>query len=43
MKTHAVPCYSKSIFFVLLIVDTIGGWSEEAASIIGHIGHLMGQ
>ena len=43
MKAHAVPCYSKSIFFVLLIVETIGGWSEEAASIIGHVGHLLGQ
>ncbi len=31
------------IVFVPLIVESLGGWSEEAISTISSIGHLQGQ
>ena len=43
MKAHADSCHSRGILFVPLIVETIGGWSDEAIKTISYIGHLQGQ
>ena len=43
MKAHADSCHSRGILFVPLIVETKGGWSDEAIKTISHIGCLQGQ
>ena len=32
MRVHVKLCHNKGILFVPLIVETIGGWSDEAVS-----------
>ena len=43
INAHAESCHSRDILFVPLVVETIGGWSDEAIKTISHIGHLQGQ
>ena len=43
MRVHAEPCQSIGILFVPLIVQTIGGWSDQAVTTISHMGRFLGQ
>ena len=43
MKVHAEPCQSKGLLFVHLILETIGGWNDQAVITISHIGRFLGQ
>ena len=43
MKVHAELCQSKGILVVPIIVETTGGWSDQAVTNISHIGHFLGQ
>ena len=43
MAAHASTCRAASIAFIPLVVETLGGWSQEAISAIKSIGRLQGQ
>ena len=43
MAAHNVDCQAVGITFVLMAVETLGGWNEEAVHTIGQIGKLLGQ
>ena len=40
---HADPCHDVGVTFIPLVVETLGGWSNEAARTISNIGRLLGQ
>ena len=40
---HNESCHTAGVSFVPLVVESLGGWSEEAAEIITNIGCLQGQ
>ena len=43
MAAHAGPCRAACVTFIPLVVESLGGWSEEAIYIIKSIGRLQGQ
>ena len=43
LAAHAVACHAAGIAFVPLVVESLGGWSNEAADTITKIGRLQGQ
>ena len=43
LATHASTCRTAGVDFVPLIVETLGGWSDEAITTIRSIGRLQGQ
>ena len=43
LATHAVACRAAGIAFIPLVVESLGGWSNEAADIITKIEPLQGQ
>ena len=43
MAAHASTCRAAGIAFIPLVVETLGGWSQEAISAIKSIGRLQGQ
>ena len=43
LAAHAVACRAAGIAFVPLVVESLGGWSNEAADTIAKIGRLQGQ
>ena len=43
MITHARACRAAGVTFILLLVESLGGWSEEAIQTIKSIGRLQGQ
>ena len=40
--SHVDACYSAGIFFVPLIVESLGGWSSKAVETIKAIGPIQG-
>ncbi len=40
---HGQDCLSIGVTFILLVAESLGGWSEEAAGTIKAIGHLQGK
>ena len=40
---HATPCHAVGVNFIPLVMESLGGWSEEAATTISRIGFLLGQ
>ena len=43
MAAHAEDCRSIGVSFIPLVMETLGGWSEEASRTISSIGRLQGQ
>lgn len=43
MAAHAEACHSIGVIFTPLVLETLGGWSEEAILTISAIGRLQGQ
>ena len=43
IAAHQEACQAVGMSFVPLVVESLGGWSEEAALTISRIGHLLGQ
>ena len=43
MAAHAESCHRAGVLFVPMVVETLGGWNEEAVSTIASIGRLQGQ
>ena len=43
LAAHAAACRAAGITFVPLVVESLGGWSNEAADTITKIGRLQGQ
>ena len=43
MAAHAEECRAVGISFVPMVVETLGGWSEDAVHTIRTIGRLQGQ
>ena len=43
MAAHAEECQAVRISFIPLVVETLGGWSEDAIHTIHSIGRLQGQ
>ena len=43
MAAHAGPCRAAGVTFIPLVVESLGGWSEEAIYTIKSIGRLQGQ
>ena len=43
MNAHAEPCRAVGVLFVPLVVESLGGWSDEATRTITNIGRLLGQ
>ena len=43
LSAHAEACRSVGVSFIPLVVQSLGGWSDEAADTISSIGHFMGQ
>ena len=43
LAAHAVACRAAGTAFVPLVVESLGGWSNEAADTITKIGRLQGQ
>ena len=43
MAAHAQSCRAVGVSFLPLVMETLGGWSEEAAKTISSIGRLLGQ
>ena len=41
--SHAEACRSVGVSFIPLVVESLGGWSEEAVDTISSIGRLLGQ
>ena len=40
---HATACRAVGVNFILLVMESLGEWSEEAAATISRIGRLLGQ
>ena len=43
MAAHAESCHAVGVLFVPLVVEYMGGWSDEAIHTIASIGRLQGQ
>ena len=43
MTAHNEACLSVGLSFVPMVVEMLGGWSEETSCTIGRIGRLLGQ
>ena len=43
MVAHAEACRSVGVTFILLVVESFGGWDEEAVTTIRAIGRMVGQ
>ncbi len=43
MTAHAEDCRAIGVIFVPIVVESLGGWSQEAIQIIRSIGRLQGQ
>ena len=43
IATHANACHDVGLLFVPLVVETLGGWNQEAISTFKAIGRLQGQ
>ncbi len=43
MAAHSDACRAAGILFVPLVVETLGGWSDEAIRTIRRIGRQQGQ
>ena len=43
MTAHAESCRAVGVLFVPLVVESLGGWSDEAIHTIASIGRLQGQ
>ena len=43
MITHGGACRAAGVTFIPLVVESLGGWSEEAIQTIKSIGRLQGQ
>ena len=43
MSSHNDASSSMGVTFIPLVVESLGGWSEEAICSISRIGRLMGQ
>ena len=43
IAAHQEACQAVGMSFVPLVVESLGGWSEEAAFTISRIGRLLGQ
>jgi hypothetical protein len=43
MAAHSEACQSVGVVFIPLVMETLGGWSDEAAHNISRIGRLLGQ
>ena len=43
MSAHAESCRSVGVLFVPLVIESLGGWSDEASRTITSIGRLQGQ
>ena len=43
MTAHNADCQAAGVAFVPLVVETLGGWSQEAVLHISKIGRLVGQ
>ena len=41
--SHAEACRSVGVSFIPLVVESLGGWSEEAVDTISSIGRLLGK
>ena len=42
MAAHYAACRSVGVVFIPLVVESLGGWSEEAVHNISRIGRLLG-
>ena len=40
---HATPCHAVGVNFITPVMESLGRWSEEAATTISKIGRLLGQ
>ena len=40
---HSAACLAVGVSFLPLVVESLGGWSDEAADTISSIGRLLGQ
>ena len=43
MAAHVEACCSAEVIFILLVVESLGGWSETALHTIKNIGRQLGQ
>ena len=43
MVAHAEACRAVRLIFIPLVVETLGGWSEESVHTLKSIGRLQGQ
>ena len=43
ITAHAEACRTVGVSFVPLVVESLGGWSDEASDTIANIGRLLGQ
>ena len=43
MAAHAEFCHAVGVQLVPLVVESMGGWSDEAIHLIANIGRLQGQ
>ena len=43
MNAHVESCLAVGVFFVPLVVEALGGWSDEATRTITSIGRLLGR
>ena len=43
LSAHAEACRSVGVSFIPLVMESLGGWNDEAADTISSIGRLMGQ
>ena len=43
MAAHREACQSVCVVFIPLVMETLGGWSDEAAHNISRIGRFLGQ
>lgn len=43
IAAHAEACRTVGVSFVPLVVESLGGWSDEASDTIANIGRLLGQ
>ena len=43
LAAHSTDCRSVGVDFIPLVVESLGGWDDEAIATIGLIGRLLGQ
>ena len=43
LAAHLGECRSQGIDFFPMVAESLGGWSDEAISIIQRVGHMLGQ